>query len=92
LVHGKHVEVDWSKKDRYGRTVGKVIVNGMDANLEQIKLGMAWFYIEYQNEQSVQDRQEYSGAQNYAEANRLGLWADRSPISPWDFRKQSRMK
>jgi endonuclease YncB( thermonuclease family) len=92
LVYGKQVEVDWSKKDRYGRTVGKVIVDGIDANLEQIKRGMAWFYAKYQNEQSARDRQEYAGAQNYAEKNRLGLWADRSPISPWDFRKQSRMK
>jgi endonuclease YncB( thermonuclease family) len=34
LVFGKQVTVDWSKHDRYGRIVGKALVNGMDANLE----------------------------------------------------------
>ena len=33
--------VDYHKKDKYGRKVGKIIVKGVDANLEQIKAGMA---------------------------------------------------
>lgn len=33
LVFGKQVEVVAGKSDKYGRTVGKVVVNGMDANL-----------------------------------------------------------
>jgi len=90
MVFGRQVAVEWSKHDRYGRTVGKVIVNGMDANLEQIKRGMAWFYAKYQNEQSVQDREEYAGAQDYAEKNQLGLWADKNPTPPWNFRKQDK--
>jgi endonuclease YncB( thermonuclease family) len=90
LVFGKQVTVDWSKHDRYGRIVGKALVNGMDANLEQIKRGMAWFYAKYQNEQSVQDRLDYASAQDDAQKNHLGLWADKSPIPPWDFRKQSK--
>lgn len=90
LVYGKQVEVDWKKHDRYGRIVGKVLVNGMDANLMQIKRGMAWFYTKYQNEQSTQDRQEYAGAQDYAENNSIGLWADKNPTPPWNFRKQDK--
>lgn len=92
LVYGKQVEVDWTKHDRYGRTVGKVVVNDVDANLEQIKRGIAWFYAEYQNEQSVQDRLYYKSAQDDAQRNRLGLWGDTNPLAPWDFRKQGRKK
>lgn len=92
MVFGRQVAVEWSKHDRYGRTVGKVIVNGMDANLEQIKRGMAWFYAKYQNEQSVQDRLDYASAQDDAQKNHLGLWADKNPTPPWEFRKQSRNK
>ena len=44
LVAGKSVVVDYSKYDRYGRVLGKVIVNGKDVNLEQIEAGMAWHY------------------------------------------------
>jgi endonuclease YncB( thermonuclease family) len=47
LVHSKQVTIEFQKKDKYGRTVGKVIHNGNDVCLEQIKLGMAWHYREY---------------------------------------------
>jgi endonuclease YncB( thermonuclease family) len=88
LIFGKQVTVDWQNHDRYARTVGKVIVNGMDVNLEQIKHGLAWFYNKYQNELPTQDRLEYSVAQDYAKQGRLGLWTDSNPIPPWDYRKQ----
>ncbi|HEY9209979.1 MAG TPA: thermonuclease family protein [Methylotenera sp.] len=92
LDYGQQVTVEWNKHDRYGRRVGKVIVNGMDINLEQIKRGMAWFYKRYQNELSRQDRISYADAQDYAKQGRLGLWADSNPIPPWDFRKQNKNK
>ena len=44
LVAGKSVVVDYSKYDRYGRVLGKVIVNGKDVNLEQVEADMAWHY------------------------------------------------
>lgn len=87
LVYGKQVEVDWQKQDRYGRTVGKVIINGLDANLEQIKRGMAWFYSKCQNELVLDDRLSYLRAHESAQAGRVGLWADKEPITPWNFRK-----
>lgn len=43
LVAGKNVTVHWDNKDRYNRILGKVITpDGKDANLLQIKNGMAW--------------------------------------------------
>lgn len=88
LVFDKQVTVDWQKLDRYGRTVGKVLVNGQDVNLVQIKKGMAWFYKKYQNELILDDRLAYLHAQESAEHNRLGLWKDQEPTAPWDYRKQ----
>lgn len=90
LVFGRQVAVEWSKHDRYGRTVRRVIVNGMDVNLTQIKHGMAWFYTKYQKELPAQDRLNYTSAQDYAEKSLLGLWAESSPIPPWDFRNKRR--
>lgn len=87
LVYGKQVDVDWQKQDRYGRTVGKVIINGLDANLEQIKRGMAWFYSKYQNELILDDRLSYLHAHESAQTANVGLWLDKEPIAPWDFRK-----
>jgi endonuclease YncB( thermonuclease family) len=42
--------------DKYGRFVGTIFVNGINANLEQIKAGLAWHYKKYADEQSEIDR------------------------------------
>lgn len=55
LVYRKAVTVEWHKFDRYGRQIGKVIVNGADANLEQLKAGMAWVYRDYVQELTPAD-------------------------------------
>ena len=92
MVYGKQVSVDYNKQDRYGRTVGKVIVDGEDANLEQVKRGLAWFYKKYQNEQPLGDRLDYLHAQEAAELSKVGLWIEASPTPPWDFRKSKKQE
>lgn len=88
LVFGRTVTVEYEKQDRYGRTVGKVLVNGVDANLEQIKAGMAWWYEKYRREQSAEDQQRYAEAEQQARAGRIGLWSGPLPVvAPWDWRK-----
>lgn len=86
LVFDRNVTVEWNKQDRYGRIVGKVMVNGVDADLEQVKAGMAWWYRKYANEQSPADQRIYEQAEQQAQARRLGLWADKNPMPPWEFR------
>ncbi len=86
MVFNKTVNVESNKQDRYGRTVGKVMINGIDANLEQVKAGMAWWYREYAKEQSFDDRHLYEQAEGKAQLIRAGLWSDKSAIPPWDFR------
>jgi len=87
LVYGRWVEVEGEKTDRYGRLVGKVLVNGMDANLTQVRAGMAWHYKAYQREQPVLDQRVYAEAEIKAAADRQGLWVDRNPVAPWEWRK-----
>ena len=40
------VEVLSNKTDKYGRAVGKVKIDGKNANLEQGRSGFAWHYKE----------------------------------------------
>lgn len=80
------VTVDWNKTDKYGRTIGKVIVNGQDANLSQLQEGLAWHYKQYEKEQSAPDRGSYAQAEIDARTRKIGLWHDAVPIAPWDFR------
>lgn len=91
IVYDRQVVVEYGKLDRYGRKVGKVLVDGIDANFEQVKAGMAWHYKKYQKEQSAEDRVLYSIAEDQAKNEARGLWVDREPISPWEWRKQEKM-
>ncbi len=87
LVAGKYVVVEYEKRDRYQRIIGKIQLNGKDVNLEQINSGMAWHYKKYQGEQSPSDRMKYSTAESEARNAKRGLWHDPEPIPPWDYRK-----
>ncbi len=88
LVSGRTVIVETHKKDRYGRMVGKVLLDGLDVNQEQLRRGMAWFYRKYAHEQSVSDQQSYDRAESGAREFGRGLWVDKTPMPPWDFRKR----
>ena len=90
LVSGQWVQVFYDKADRYGRLVGKVRVAGRDANLEQVRRGLAWHYKKYEAEQGEQDRQAYAAAEQQAQSARLGLWRDPGPQAPWDYRQLQR--
>jgi endonuclease YncB( thermonuclease family) len=85
-VFGKQVAVESNKTDQYGRKVGKILVNGVDANLEQVRAGMAWHYKAYAREQSATDRDAYARVELAARAAGVGLWKDAKPIPPWDWR------
>lgn len=86
LVFSKTVTVETNKVDKYKRNVGKVLVDGVDANLVQVQRGFAWHYKAYEREQSAIDRKVYADAENEAKAVRRGLWADSEPVPPWEYR------
>jgi len=88
VVFGKVVTIEWSKHDRYGRIVGKVLLNGRDVCLAQVVAGMAWHYKYYQDDQTPEDRELYAAAEVAARAAKIGLWVDPDSIPPWDFRRQ----
>ena len=87
LVFGKTVTVISSKKDKYGKTLGRVTLDGKDIGREQIKCGMAWFYRAYQADLPENVAAIYELGEVRAKAEKRGLWADASPVPPWDFRR-----
>lgn len=66
--------------DEYGRVLARVQCGGVDANVEQLRRGMAWVYDQY-----VTDRSLYSD-QNFARSGSRGLWAEPNPTPPWTWR------
>ena len=84
---GQQVTIEYQRRDRYGRIVGKVLLDEIDVCLEQVKAGFAWHYKKYQHEQSAEDRRLYADAENKARDERLGLWRENNPNPPWEYRR-----
>jgi endonuclease YncB( thermonuclease family) len=87
-VAGKKVVVEYTKRDRYKRIVGKVLLSGKDMNLRQIEAGMAWHYKKYEKVQSVEDRERYAETEIRAREARRGLWREPNPVPPWEWRRR----
>jgi endonuclease YncB( thermonuclease family) len=84
LVFQKTVSVDVSDTDRYGRSIGKVWLDGRDINRELVAGGHAWVYRQYMSDRTLlKDESE-------AREAGLGLWSLPNPISPWDWRRGAR--
>lgn len=89
LCFNKPAIVESSGNDKYGRTIGALFCDGVDANEEQIKAGMAWVYRQYSHDAHLIELEDE------AKVNSTGLWSDASPVPPWEFRhgvKQSKQK
>ncbi|WP_228156070.1 thermonuclease family protein [Arcobacter lacus] len=80
-IAGKTVTVQYQKKDKYKRILGTIYYNNIDINLQQVKDGFAWVYKKYSK------NQDYYNAEKLARENKKGLWIDKNPIAPWEFRK-----
>ncbi len=89
MVHGQQVIADCGKVDKYMRRVCKIMINGRDANLQQIEFGLAWWYRKYSSDQLPADRVVYEFAEISARSNQRGLWHDPDPTPPWDWRRKS---
>ncbi|HYG80455.1 MAG TPA: thermonuclease family protein [Pyrinomonadaceae bacterium] len=90
MVFGKQVTVVWDKVDKYRRTVGKVLLDGRDINIEQVRAGFAWHYKKYADEQPAEDRVTYAKAEEEARAARRGLWQDPNPTPPGEWRADAK--
>lgn len=77
------------KRDRYGREVCTLEVDGMDLGLALIRAGLAWHYLDYLREQTREEARAYAEAQVAAREAGRGLWADAEPTPPWAWRRQS---
>ncbi len=61
----------------------------MDANLEQLKAGLAWYYRDYAHDVSPENRPLYEAAEAEARAAKRGLWRSPQPQEPWALRNPS---
>src|SRR5690606_24923485 len=81
-VSGRTIEVAPTDTDAYGRTVGRVYVDGRDVNRELVAGGAAWAFRRYLQDPSLID------VELSARDRGVGLWAGppERTVAPWDWR------
>lgn len=80
LAYRQQVEVLDQGGDPYGRRIGVLTLNGRNLNAAMVTQGMAWVYTRYNTDRTL------PALEKSARAGRIGLWADKNPTPPWDFR------
>lgn len=84
MVYGKTVAVHASGKDRYGRTLARVLIDGTDTSVELLRAGLAWHHTKYS------DDLELAKAEALAKAAEINLWSLPNPLPPWEQRELRR--
>lgn len=84
LISGRIVEVKSNGQDRYGRVLGTIYLDNADINAKTVEEGYAWAFVKYSK--------IYAAQQSKAIKNKAGLWRQKDPQAPWDFRKAKKRK
>ena len=81
-IYQKDVVVKSAGKDRYERVLGTIYYQNRDINLQMVKDGYAWVYRQYSK------KNNYYDAEKEARTEKRGLWNDKNPVEPWNFRRK----
>ena len=74
------------KKDRNGRWIGEIFYNNQNLNKELVRKGLAWHYKRYSKSAN------YADLEIAARKKKIGLWRDKDPVAPWNWRKSKLKK
>ena len=86
LIASKKVFVKSSKKDIYKRTLGTIFLNKVNINAKMVESGYAWAY----RYKGVANNKLMVKIEAKAKQSKKGLWKDKKPIAPWDFRRNNK--
>lgn len=86
LARGREASADCRRRERSGRVVCVVRADGRDLGLEQLTAGMAWLDRRDAGTPPGEALAGYEQAEFFAKARRQGLWADKNPVPPWQWR------
>ncbi len=84
MIFGREPVIREKNKDRYGRIVALVYIDGININEAMLKQGWAWHFKRYDSNRNW-DRLEKT-----ARKAGIGLWADPHPVAPWKYRQRGK--
>lgn len=85
LCLDKDVTVRTEGTDDYGRVLGEIMVGSDSVNKKVIEKGWGWWFYHYHSDVSL------GHLEAKAKSEKLGLWADRNPIFPRNWRAGARV-
>lgn len=83
LCFKQKAALQWLNEDSYGRKVANVRCNGSDVAAAQVRAGLAWVYTPY-----AHHHPHLMPLQQQARASGTGLWSQKRPLAPWDYRRR----
>ena len=82
-IYRKEVKYVVTDIDRYGRSIAKIYYDDNKyLSAEIIKYGLGWHYKRYSTSK------ELANFENSARLQKLGLWYDKNPVAPWEWRRK----
>lgn len=84
LVAGKDIAVTVLDIDRYGRSVGRINIEGREVAEEMLKAGMVWVYTSYCE---IPECKQWKQLETQAKTAKIGLWSNPTAQEPWLWRK-----
>lgn len=83
-ILNKKVQFKIFNKDRYDREIAEIWLEGQNIGFFMVENGAAWQYTQYSKDSRLSD------VQLKAKRNRIGLWQNKHPIPPWEWRKNDK--
>ena len=74
------------KKDRNGRWIGEIFYKNQNLGKELVRNGLAWHFKRYSKNEN------YADLEMDARKKKRGLWQEKEPIAPWEWRKFKKKK
>lgn len=83
LLNKGAVKVEQTDIDRYGRTIGIVIIaDSINLNERLLQAGLTWHYKYYDK------NPKWAEMEVFAREKKIWLWKDKNPVAPWEWRKK----
>lgn len=82
LIYGKTIYLDGDQYDKYGRRISTIDLGKININKKMVYDGYAWAYRKYLKDNS------YVILEEQARKNKKGLWREKNPIQPENWRMQ----
>lgn len=83
LTRGRSLMVHPEGVDVYGRIVGRVSTGEVDVSAALVFMGMAWAL------RGGEREKEFRRLERKARRDGRGLWRDRNPVPPWEWRRST---